>query len=363
MIYFVLRRSIFAVVLLLIVSAFTFVIFSALPSDPAALTCGKNCRPEVIESNRERLGYDRPLIEQYGSYMKGIFTGRTYGEEGSSIHCPAPSLGYSYDRHECVTSLIASTLPVTASIALGAFVLWMGIGVGLGTLAALKRGKWQDRVATAFSVIGVSLPTFFLGLIFIMVFVIWTGILPFPRYVGLTENPFDWFMALLLPWFVLAIISAATYVRMTRNGILEVMNEEFVRLGIAKGLPRRRLIVTYVLRAALVPIVNISASLQQYLFMFGLVGLASFNSPIILLIAIAAFAVTALFSVVTLPVEFDASNRALAWLNTTNVVRGAEYDGAKDALKWAAMTYVIAALAAITQLLYLVFMFLGRRDD
>jgi len=141
MIFFVLRRSFFAIVLLLIVSAFTFVIFSALPSDPAALTCGKNCRPEVIESNRERLGYDRPLVEQYGAYMKGIFAGRTYGEEGSSIHCSAPSLGYSYDRHECVTTLIASTLPVTASIALGAFVLWMAIGVGLGTLAALKRGK------------------------------------------------------------------------------------------------------------------------------------------------------------------------------------------------------------------------------
>ncbi len=279
MIYFVLRRSIFAVVLLLIVSAFTFWIFSALPSDPAALTCGKNCRPEVIEANRERLGYDKPLVEQYGAYMKGIFTGRTYGEEGAAIHCPAPSLGYSYDRHECVTSLIASTLPVTASIALGAFVLWMGIGVGLGTLAALKRGKWQDRVATAFSVIGVSLPTFFLGLIFIMVFVIWTGLLPFPRYTGITDNPVEWFMALLLPWFVLAIISAATYVRMTRNGILEVMNEEFVRLGIAKGLPRRRLIVRYVLRAALVPIVTIAGLDFAFLLGGALVTESIFNLP------------------------------------------------------------------------------------
>lgn len=161
MIFFVLRRSIFAIVLLMIVSAFTFWIFSALPSDPAALTCGKNCRPEVIEANRIRLGYDKPIIEQYGGYMKGIFTGRTYGEEGASIHCSAPSLGYSYDRHECVTTLIAKTLPVTASIAVGAFTLWILIGVGLGTLAALKRGKWQDRVATGFSVIGVSFPTFF----------------------------------------------------------------------------------------------------------------------------------------------------------------------------------------------------------
>ena len=149
MLYFVIRRTAFAAVLLLVISAFTFWIFSALPADPAALTCGKNCRPEVIEANRERLGYDRPILEQYGSYMKGIFAGRDYGEEGASIHCSAPSLGYSYDRHECVTTLIAKTLPVTASLAFGAFVLWMFIGIGLGTMAALKRGRWPDRLATA----------------------------------------------------------------------------------------------------------------------------------------------------------------------------------------------------------------------
>jgi len=279
MFYFVIRRTAFAVFLLFVISAFTFLIFSALPADPAALTCGKNCRPEVIEANRERLGYDKPIIEQYGSYMKGIFVGRDYGEDAASIHCPAPSLGYSYDRHECVTSLVASTLPVTASIAAGAFVLWMLIGVGMGTMAALKRGKWQDRVATVFSVIGVSFPTFFLGLLSILVFVIWTGLLPFPRYVGITENPIDWASALILPWFVLALISAATYVRMTRNGVLEVMNEEFVRLGIAKGLPRRRLIVRYVLRAALVPIVTIAGLDFAFLLGGALVTESIFNLP------------------------------------------------------------------------------------
>ena len=279
MIYFVLRRSIFAIVLLLIVSAFTFWIFSALPSDPAALTCGKNCRPEVIEANRIRLGYDKPILEQYGGYMKGIFTGRTYGEEGAAIHCSAPSLGYSYDRHECVTTLIAKTLPVTASIAVGAFTLWILIGVGLGTLAALKKGKWQDRVATSFSVIGVSFPTFFLGLMSIMVFVIWTGLLPFPQYRGITENPLQWMTSLILPWFVLAIVSAASYVRMTRNGILEVMNEEFVRLGIAKGLKRKTLIVKYVMRAALAPIVTIAGLDFAFLLGGALVTESIFNLP------------------------------------------------------------------------------------
>lgn len=279
MLYFVIRRTAFAAVLLLVISAFTFWIFSALPADPAALTCGKNCRPEVIEANRERLGYDRPILEQYGSYMKGIFAGRDYGEEGASIHCSAPSLGYSYDRHECVTTLIAKTLPVTASVALGAFVLWMTIGIGLGTMAALKRGRWPDRLATGFSVIGVSLPTFFLGLIFTMVFIIWTGLLPFPQYAGITENPGKWFSSLILPWFVLAIVSAATYVRMTRNGMLEVMNEEFVRLGIAKGLPRRRLIVKYVMRAALIPIVTIAGLDFAFLLGGALVTESIFNLP------------------------------------------------------------------------------------
>lgn len=279
MAFFLIRRTAFSVVLLLLVSAFTFWIFTALPADPAALTCGKNCKPAVIEANRARLGYDKPLVEQFGLFLEGIVVGRDYGETSAAIHCPAPSLGYSYDRHECVTSLIAKTLPVTASLSIGAFVLWMAIGVGLGTVAALKRNRWQDRLATGFSVIGISFPTFFLGLLFIMVFIIWTGLLPFPRYAGLTENVGDWFTSLLLPWLTLAIVSAATYVRMTRNGILEVMNEEFVRLGLAKGLPRRRLIVKYVLRAALVPIVTIAGLDFAFLLGGALVTESIFNLP------------------------------------------------------------------------------------
>ncbi len=257
MLSFVCRRLFFAVILLFVVSAFTYVIFAALPSDPAALTCGKNCRPEVIAQNRVRLGYDKSIPEQYGNFLKGIVSGRTYGA-GEGVHCPAPSLGYSFRKHQCVTDLITRTLPVTASVALGAFVLWMLIGIGLGTMAALKRGRWPDRLATGFSVIGISLPTFFIGLLGIMVFVIWTGLLPFPRYEGITADPAKWFMSLILPWFTLAVVSASSYIRLTRNGILEVMNEEFVRLGLAKGLKRRTLIVKYVMRAALLPIVTIA---------------------------------------------------------------------------------------------------------
>ena len=116
------------------------------------------------------------------------------------------------------------------------------------------------------------------------------------------------------------------------------------------------------MRSSLVPVVNIAASVQQYLFMFGLVGMSLMKSPIIMIIVLIAFGVTALFSLITLPVEFDASKRALAWLDSSGFARGAEYTGAKDALTWAAMTYVSAALAALIQFLYLLMRFLGSRD-
>ena len=116
------------------------------------------------------------------------------------------------------------------------------------------------------------------------------------------------------------------------------------------------------MRSSLVPVVNIAAGLQQYLFMFGLAGIGFFKSPILLIIALIAFGITTLFSLITLPVEFDASKRALAWLDGSGFARGAEYDGAKDALTWAAMTYVSAAMAALVQFLYLLWALLGSRD-
>ncbi len=116
------------------------------------------------------------------------------------------------------------------------------------------------------------------------------------------------------------------------------------------------------MRSQLVPVVNIAASLQQYLFMFGIAGIGFFKSPILLIIALVAFGITTLFSLITLPVEFDASRRALVWLNESGFARGREYDGAKDALTWAAMTYVSAALAALVQFLYLLWALLGSRD-
>lgn len=116
------------------------------------------------------------------------------------------------------------------------------------------------------------------------------------------------------------------------------------------------------LRSAIVPVVNIAARAQQFLLMFAIGSIAVGGSGTLLLITIAAFGVTTAFSLITLPVEFDASNRALAWLENTNVTRGAEQSGAKDALWWAAMTYVVAALSSLVILVWLVLRYMGARD-
>ncbi len=258
MFLFIVRRLFFAVVLLLAVSIFTYLIFAMLPADPAALTCGKNCKPDIIAANRIRLGYDKPLIEQYWLFLKGIFVGRDYGTGAAAFSCSAPSLGYSFGQHECVTTLISKTFPVTAYLSLGAFVLWMVLGISLGSIAALKKGKWQDRLATGFSAVGVSLPTFYVGLLVLFSVVIWLQLLPFPSYESPFENPGKFLTTMILPWLVLAVLSAASYTRLTRNGMLEAMNEDFVRLGVAKGLTQRVILRKYVMRQALVPIVTIA---------------------------------------------------------------------------------------------------------
>lgn len=118
------------------------------------------------------------------------------------------------------------------------------------------------------------------------------------------------------------------------------------------------------LRSKIVPAVQISSNLSQWIIMIGL-GYMGFGhgNPTMLLVGIALFAVTTLFTIITLPVEFDASNRALAWLNSANITRPDEHSKAKDALKWAAMTYVVAALSSITMLVYYIMLYMGRRDD
>jgi peptide/nickel transport system permease protein len=255
------RRLAVSFFILLAASFAVYVIFAFLPFDPAALTCGKNCNdPGIIEANRRRLGYDLPFFTQYFIFLKGLFFGRSFGEGAALINCPAPSLGYSFQQHACVTDLIGEALPVTFSLAIGAIVMWLALGIGLGILAARFRGRIVDRLSTIFVLIGTSLPTFLTGLILLVFVVIRWGLIPFPsgNYTSFFENPFEWAQILFLPWLTLAFAYAALYTRFVRSSVIDTSNEDYIRTARAKGLSEGVILGKHTLRAALAPIATMA---------------------------------------------------------------------------------------------------------
>lgn len=253
---YVIRRVLTGLLILVLLSMFTFLLFNALPADPAALTCGKSCTPAIIEANRIRLGLNLPLWEQYWEFVKGIFVGRTYGTGAVAFTCDAPSLGYSFRQGECVTPLILSRLPVTIYLSVGAFVIWMIAGVLLGVFAALRRGGWQERFTMGAALVGYSFPTFFIGLLFLFFVVIKWQLLPYPDYIAPWKDPVQFLQTMILPWITLALVYAAFYIRLTRNQMLETLGEDYIRTARAKGLPERTVIRKHAFRAGLTPIVT-----------------------------------------------------------------------------------------------------------
>jgi peptide/nickel transport system permease protein len=203
------------------------------------------------------LGTDKPWIAQFLAYLGGIFTGRSFGTGVSAVHCAAPCFGYSFQLHESVTTLIVDRLPVTASIAIGAALLWLVAGVVGGTLSALRPGSALDRTVMTVAVAGVSSPAYLIGLLSILLFGFVLGIAPTSGYVPLTEDPVGWLTHLVLPWCVLAFISAAIYARLTRGEMLEAMSQDFVRTARAKGLRERQVVVRHGLRTAILPVVTL----------------------------------------------------------------------------------------------------------
>jgi peptide/nickel transport system permease protein len=261
---FIIRRLFATVLLLIIVSAITFAIFFLLPRlagqtpyQLAAQYVGRNPIPSQIRSTEVKLGLNEPVWVQFGRFLKGIVAGETYTNGPSKTYCPPPCLGYSWRNQQPVWPLLTSNIPVTLSIAAGAAVLWLISGVAIGVLSALRRGSFFDRLAMGTALLGVSLPVFFTGQIALLLFSYKWQIFPNITYVPLTSNPWLWAKNLILPWVVLAFLYSALYARLTRAGMLETMNEDYIRTARAKGLAERTVIVKHGLRAALTPILTI----------------------------------------------------------------------------------------------------------
>ena len=267
---YIVRRLLWVIVLLFLVSAITFVIFFALPSaDPAQLRAGRQPNPQLVEAIRHKLGLDKSLPVQYYRYMKGLV-----------LHF---DFGYSYQNNISVKQQIFDRLPATASLAVGAAVVWLVIGISVGTISAIKRRSLFDRVAMGGALVGISAPVYWLGLLSLYLFANDIGkIKIFPgsgSYVPLSEDPTKWFTSLILPWFVLAASFAAFYARLLRGNLIEVMSEDYIRTARAKGLRERRVVLRHGIRSAITPIVT-AAGLDIGILLGGAILTESvFNIP------------------------------------------------------------------------------------
>jgi peptide/nickel transport system permease protein len=264
-----------ALAILLLVTAANYFLFFAVPGDPARLSCGKICPPDLLAQVRHNLGYDRPLVVQYWDYLRGIFAGRTV----FGTHCAAPCLGYSVVRRTPVLDQILGRYPVTLSLIVGTIVLFLGVGLTSGIVAARRRGSWIDKSVTGFSLVGQSVQIYFLGPLIVWALVYQLGILGQPGYVSPLSDPGGWFTGMLIPWLTLSFLYIATYARYGRSAMIEAMDEDYVRTARAKGLGQRTVLLKYAWRGAMTPIATLFALDLGVLLGGGILTEVVFNLP------------------------------------------------------------------------------------
>jgi peptide/nickel transport system permease protein len=271
MLAYIIRRLLWSVLLLLVVSFLTFVIFYLLPAaDIATLRAGRQPTPERIAAIRTQLGLDKPFYVQFGKYIWNLVAHFDFG--------------YSYQNNIPVRQTLFDRLPATASLAIGGAVVWLCIGIPIGIISAIKRGTILDRMAMGGALIAISAPVYWVGLVSIYLFSKDLGkLLPIfqgaGQYVPFQNNPIKWAAALILPWLVLATAFAAVYARFLRSNLLDVMGEDYIRTARSKGLGERKVVFKHGLRSAITPIVTIFGLDLGILFGGAILTETVFNIP------------------------------------------------------------------------------------
>jgi peptide/nickel transport system permease protein len=246
---YIIRRLIYTVAVVLIITFIAFLIFFLMPpTDPARRFAGRQPTPQKIAEVKEALGLDKPWPVQYGIFIKRLFLGDDYGW---------PGFGFSYNTRSPVKDELYERTFITFQLAVGAAIVWLFMGVSIGIVSALKRRTLFDRAAMGFALFGVSAPVFWLGLMALYIFWQTLDWLPGTGYVALSADPADWFLHFILPWVVLALLFAAFYARMVRGNLLETMSEDYIRTARAKGLSERKVVGKHGLRASLTPVVTL----------------------------------------------------------------------------------------------------------
>jgi peptide/nickel transport system permease protein len=282
---YLIRRALFMILVLFVVSLITFIIFVKLPSsDPANRAVGRQTTPENIEAARHAFGLDKPLYVQYARFAQGLipWPGLFMNED----------VYFSYANFVPVKDEIFARLPVTFTLAAGAAITWLLIGIPIGIISAVRRRSVWDRASMVFALIGVSAPVFWLAYLSLYIFWFKLQWLP-PSGIPIGDSVLDAVVQgrFIMPWFVLAFAFAAFYARMVRGNLIETMGEDYIRTARAKGLSEKRVIYRHGLRAALTPVVTMFG-----LDLAGLLGGAFITETVFNLPGVGQYAVQAIFN-------------------------------------------------------------------
>ena len=295
---YIVRRLMSAFLVVVLTSMCVFVLFFKGPANPAQPLCDLNgkCTPEKLAILTEQLGFNDSMVNQYGIWVGGLFHDREI-DFGATYHCDAPCLGISYRTRGEVTSELVSKFPATLSIAVGGAVIYLTLGVLLGTIAAQRRGTAVDRGLVGFSVLVSAIPYYVVALMaWIYISLKWK-LIEDTTYHPLTQDPVAWATALLLPWAVIGLTFSTSYARYSRGQMIETLGEDYVRTAVAKGVSQRGVVVNHALRAAIVPIITIFG-----LDFAALLGGTVFTEQIFQIDGIGRLAINAIFSPADFPV-------------------------------------------------------------
>ncbi len=291
---FIVRRVFAMALVMVVIAIITFLLFEAIPNgNPAFRIAGRNATAAEIQHIDIEYGFNKPIYVQFVKSMDNIFTGKAI----------------SYTQGFNVDDEIRHDLPVTLWLAFGSGIIWLAAAILIGTITAVKAGRFADRALNVLAMTGVSFPPFFLGAVFLYYLGYKTNIFPLGGYVSITHDIGQWALHLVLPWITLAILYVGFYSRVLRSTILDTVNEDYVRTAHAKGLSDRQVLVRHVLRNSLIPIISLwgldmaaviggGAILVESVFNLPGVGLLAYQSiqrldiiPILVIVLLTAFAV------------------------------------------------------------------------
>ncbi|OWY81418.1 ABC transporter permease [Rhodococcus sp. BUPNP1] len=297
------QRLLAVVPLLMIATAITFGLIFLIPGDPAHRIAGESATPQQIETVREELGLDQPVLVQYFDFLFGLVRG---------------DLGTSFTYQAPVLEMIVDRLPVTFSLAMVAVVVALLVGISAGIIGGSRPGSWQDRATGVGSTLGVATPNFVLGLLLVLVFSLTLRVLPATGYTPLAKGLWPWLSHLLLPAIALGLAAAAEIARQLRSSMIEVMQQDYVRTATAKGLSRRSVLWKHALKNAFIPTATVLGMQIAFLLggtaviesVFGLKGLGDFAVQSVLsgdLPAIQGVVIFGVFATVIMSLLVDIS--------------------------------------------------------